>query len=227
MIGRSFVVQSCIKRQEETNMNKRTIGALAMVLVGSVTFSVTNSLLADDTINRKDQANELTISSKQNTNDSSNQTEKQLHIQTTKAVEDTDETKNTVKAPLPTINIDKSDTTSSNKFKLNTETSSNKTITQTQKRTATSTKAPAANATATTSKPITNQKTITTTNKSTTTNKTTTTSPTSRKTTATATPTTAAAPTTTTSNHGNQVSQNAREKAVSRKAVQKSNGKKK
>ncbi|MBM7653290.1 hypothetical protein [Neobacillus cucumis] len=202
-------------------MNKRTIGALAMVLVGSVTFSVTNSLLADDTINRKDQANELTIPSKQNTNDSINQTEKQLHIQTTKAVEDTDETKNTVKAPLATININKSKTTSSNKMKLNTETSSNKTITQTQKRTATSTTAPAANATATTSKPITNQKTITTTNK------TTTTSQTSSKTTATATPTISAAPTTTTTNHGNQVSQDAREKALSRKVVQKSNGKNK
>jgi hypothetical protein len=191
-----------------------------MVLVGAVTFSVTNSLLADDTINRKDQANESTIANKLNTNNSINHTEKKLNNQSTKAVEDNN--KNVIKEPLPIRSINKSEPTSSSKISLHTQTSSNKTNTQTQIR-KTSTTTAAANTTTTSSKPITNQKTITNTNKTTTASQST-----SKTTaTATATPTPSAAPTTATTNHGKQVSQDAREKAVNRKVQQVNNGKKK
>jgi hypothetical protein len=57
-------------------MNKATIGALAMVLVGSVTFSFTNALLTDHSTKKKVQTHSTTNLGDQKLVDGTNQTDK-------------------------------------------------------------------------------------------------------------------------------------------------------
>lgn len=57
-------------------MNKAAIGALAMVLVGSVTFSLTNTLLTDHSTKKRMQTHNTTILADQKSVDESNQTDK-------------------------------------------------------------------------------------------------------------------------------------------------------
>jgi hypothetical protein len=191
-------------------MNKLTKGALAMVLVGSVTFSITNALLADHSSKRLAQANGLTNSGDHKKAVNISQAEKTVKDQTpTTNVKDVQTTpSHTIATPEGVlINEKKSDkviaviqtnstkisATSTTTIKTapvtNTSTNSNITVTGT-----TSMKSAATTA------PTTNSNTITT--------GTTSTKP--ATTTATTTSTT-----TTTTNHGKQVSQAAKEKAAS------------
>jgi hypothetical protein len=63
-------------------MNKITKGALAMVLAGSVTFSVANALLADQPLKRLAKEIALPISADRKKADVVNQAEKKVKVQT-------------------------------------------------------------------------------------------------------------------------------------------------
>ena len=63
-------------------MNKLTKGALAMVLAGSVTFSVTNALLADQPLKRLAKQIALPISADRKQADVINHAEKKVKLQT-------------------------------------------------------------------------------------------------------------------------------------------------
>ncbi|MEH7098414.1 hypothetical protein [Neobacillus vireti] len=209
-------------------MNKRIIGALTMVLVGSVTFSVTNTLLSDQSIKPSTQINHLPLSDDQKTDDSNSPKEKTAMVQAQKTVgQEVSQVKYTVEAPVlaPTTDRKDVDTTVSHKIvHLGAINKNSKTTAPIQTN---ATKITVASSTAKTPTPVTN---ISTNQKptisgTTSTKTSTTTLPKSSQSTSTTKTTTTT--TTTTTNHGKQVSQAAREKAASRKDQIENTGKKK
>jgi len=201
-------------RHEGKNMNKATIGALAMVLVGSVTFSFTNALLTDHSTKKKVQTHSTTNLGDQKLVDGTNQTDKTV----------TDST------PTPNGNdIQTADslTPSANQAELNNENMSEQPIAVNQNNTVKiSSPSPSSNTTASTI--ITTPKTNTPSTGTTSTKQTVSSAPTMNLNTAPSTPTsnvpvtttaqatsTATSPTTTTTNRGQQVAQAAKEKAAS------------
>jgi hypothetical protein len=82
-------------------MNKATMGALAMVLVGSVTFSFTNSLLSENTTKKRVQTHDTTNFSERKSVNATNQIDK------------------TVTAPTPTSEIKDVQTTDSQNTSVN------------------------------------------------------------------------------------------------------------
>ncbi|WP_180960112.1 hypothetical protein [Neobacillus cucumis] len=203
-------------------MNKRAIGALTMVLVGSVTFSLTNNLLADQSIKQLTQPNNLPISDEQKTAVQIDSTEKNIN-QSSKTADEITTAKNTVVEQKPVTETNTVKTTVLNK-PVTQQAKSKNTATQIQKNTTTvivtsSSSKPTASVATTTQ----NQKTTAPMTQST---KPTTTGATSTKTTTTTASTTS--PTTTaTTNHGQQVSQDAKAKAAINKAQKVTPGKKK
>jgi hypothetical protein len=67
-------------RHEGINLNKATIGALAMVLVGSVTFSFTNSLLTAHSTKKRVQTNSTTKFGDQKLVDGTTQSNKTVTV---------------------------------------------------------------------------------------------------------------------------------------------------
>ncbi|MCM2532580.1 hypothetical protein NDK43_09520 [Neobacillus pocheonensis] len=195
-------------------MNKLTKGALTMVLVGSITFSVTNALLADHSSKRLAQANDLTNSGDQKKADDINKAEKTVKNQTP-----TPDVKDVQPTHFHNIAVFQAAV-------LNNGNKSDKAIAVNQKNTKTisatsttfNTPAPATTITTNSNTPTTG----TTSTKSATTtatkNSTATANSTTKAITTTPTTTTMATTTTTatkTTNHGKQVSQSAKEKAAS------------
>src|SRR5689334_13842056 len=91
-------------------MNKRIIGALIMVLVGSVTFSVTNTLLSDQSIKPLTQINNLPLSDDQKTDDSNSPKEKSATDQAQKTIgQEVSQVKYSVEAPVPASTTDRKD----------------------------------------------------------------------------------------------------------------------
>ena len=199
-----------------------------MVLVGSVTFSVTNTLLSDQSTKPLTQVNNLPLSDDQTTIDNNKPKEKSLKIETQKSVgEEVTQVKNTVEHPVPApaTNIKDGETTVSPKIvTLEAGTKNTKTTAQIQRNT---TKISAASSSAKTIVPVTNTTTNQKPTVGTTSTKTSTiTVPKISQSTST-TSTSKTTTNTTKTNHGNQVSQAAREKAASRKEQIVNNGKKK
>ncbi|MCQ6280098.1 hypothetical protein [Bacillus sp. EB600] len=206
-------------------MNKLTKGALSMVLVGSITFSVTNALLADHSSMLSTQGNTFINSGHHKTANGSNQAEKIVKDQTpTTDVKD-------VQTTLPDNHsapqaVSKNENKSNQDINVNEKnTTTIRTASPTVNTTATATNtapvnsiAPITNtAPATGIVPVTNPApamkiavTTSTTSKSNSTS----TGASSTKSAAATAPTTT---TTTTNNHGQQVSQAAKEKAAGRK----------
>jgi hypothetical protein len=256
-------------------MNKLTKGAFAMVLAGSVTFSVTNALLADQPLKRLTKAIALPVSGDQKKADVISKAEKTMKEQTpttnvkdgqTKLSHKQVAYKNITKPVIAikankqnTIKLSKSTTTiGASTDEATTATIASKPTETTTKRKTTTTVAttkPATNAKApTTTKPATNAKAPTTTKPATSAKAPTTTKPatsvkaptTTKLTTSAKAPTTtkpatsAKAPTitkpatkptgsntktetTTTTNRGQQVSQEAKEKAASHREQKENN----
>ena len=219
-------------------MNKRAIGALTMVLVGSVTFSLTNNLLSNQSTKQLNEVNNLPISDEPKTADILDSAEKNLNVQTKRTADKVTKENNTLIEQTPVTESKNVDAAVSIK-PITLQAESNKTTTQVQNST---TSIRAASSTAKTIAPVT---TKTTTNQKTTTKptstKTTTSAPTNSTSTASSKTTTAptyststassnttTAPTnstSTTSNHGQQVSQAAKANAASRKDQKGNNGK--
>ncbi|MEH6945656.1 hypothetical protein V7068_01075, partial [Bacillus sp. JJ634] len=112
-------------------MNKLTKGALAMVLAGSVTFSIANVLLVDQSSKRLIKENDLTISEVPKKSDVINQGEKTTKDQTSATnVKDvqTKPSQNTAAFQAAIKNKNESDTTVVASHQ-NTEKSTEKTIT--------------------------------------------------------------------------------------------------
>jgi hypothetical protein len=244
-------------------MNKLTKGAFAMVLAGSVTFSVTNALLADQPLKRLTKAIALPVSGDQKKADVISKAEKTMKEQTpttnvkdgqTKLSHNQVAYKNINKSVIAikankqnTIKLRKSTTTNvaSTKEATTATIASKPTGTTTKRKTTTTvaTTKPATNAKApTTTKPATNAKAPTTTKPATSAKAPTTTKPTTsakapttaKPATSTKVPTTtkpATKPTgsntktetTTTTNRGQQVSQEAKEKAASHREQKENN----
>jgi hypothetical protein len=208
-------------------MNKRTKGALAMVLAGSVTFSVINALLDDQPSKRIAKEIALTISGIQKKADVINQAEKTAKDQTpTTNVKDV-ETKlsHNISAFQADIQQNKgkltkrTTTNSANTDTTTTKTPAATTLIATSIKAPKTTAIPAATGTNTPSEATTTIPVMTGTD---TTGKSTTTIPTTTGTSATNQTTT----TTTTTNHGQQVSQAQKEKAASHQDKRGNNGKK-
>jgi hypothetical protein len=217
------------KRYEGKNMNKLTKGALTMVLVGSVTFSVTNALLADHSSKQSAEANASTISGDQKTADDTNHADKTVKDPTQKTADDTNQAEKTVKDQTPTPDVKEVQTTISHNNDAFQAVSyngneSDKAIAAIQNNTTTSI---AAAATTNTTVPATN----TTVNSNPTTTGTTSTksaaTPAPTTSTSTTKTTTMTITTTKTTNHGKQVSQAAKEKATSHQNKKENSGKKK
>jgi hypothetical protein len=202
-----------INRHEGKNMNKATIGALAMVLVGSVTFSFTNALLTNHSTKKV-------------------QTHSTTNLGDQKLVDGTNQTDKTVTDSTPTQNgndIQTTDslTTSVNQAELSNENVSEQPIAVNQNNTLKiSSPSPSSNTNASTI--TTTPKTNTPSTGTTSTKQTVSSAPTTNINTAPSTPTsnvpvtttaqatsTATSPTTTTTNRGQQVAQAAKEKAAS------------
>jgi hypothetical protein len=187
-------------------MNKATIGALAMVLVGSVTFSFANALLTNHSTKKRVQSHVTTNFENQKLADGTNQTDK------------------TVTDSTPTTNgkdIQIADFlhTSSNQGELNNGNMSEQPIAVNQNNTVKiSSPSPSSNATASTitTTPKTNTTSTGTTSPKPTASSVPTTAPTSSTSNVPVTTTAQASSTTTTSttNRGQQVAQAAKEKAV-------------
>ncbi|PFO08509.1 hypothetical protein COJ85_03190 [Bacillus sp. AFS076308] len=205
-------------------MNKRAIGALTMVLVGSVTFSLTNNLLSNQFTKQLNEVNNLPISDEPKTTDNIDSVEKNENNQT-KGTADKITTENkTLKEQKPITERKNVDSTVSIK-PVTLQAESNKTTAQVQNSTTTIRAASSATKTTApvTTKTTTNQKTNTTTTSTKTTTKT---APTNSTTTSSSTTTAPANSTTTNVNHGQQVSQDAKAKATIRKDQKVNNGKK-
>src|SRR4051812_42484676 len=82
-------------------MNKRAIGALTMVLVGSVTFSLTNNLLSNQSTNQLNQVNNLPISDEPKTADNLDTAKKNLNFQTKRKTDKITKENNTLIVPTP------------------------------------------------------------------------------------------------------------------------------
>jgi hypothetical protein len=230
-------------------MNKRAIGALTMVLVGSVTFSLTNNLLANQSTNQLNEVNNLPISDEPKTADNLNSAEKKLNVQTKRTADKITKENNTLIEQTPVTDRKNVDTKVAIK-PITLQAKSNITTTQVQNSTTTiraassttKTTAPVTTKNATNQKPTTTTSTKTTTtaptNSTTTSSSPTTTAPTNSTTTSssptttgptnstTTSSTTTTASTTTNANHGQQVSQDAKAKAAIRKDQKVNNGKK-
>ena len=220
-------------------MNKRAIGALTMVLVGSVTFSLTNNLLSNQSTKQLNEVNNLPISDEAKSADNLDSAEKNVNDQTKGTADKIITKNNTLKEQTPITERKNVDTTVSIK-PVTLQAESNKTTAQVQNSTTT---IRAASSTTKTTAPVTtktttNQKTTTTTtstktatktaptNSTTTSSSTKTTAPTnSTSTTSSKTTTAPTNSTSTTSNHGQQVSQAAKANAASRKDQKGDNGK--
>ncbi|TWD91624.1 hypothetical protein FB550_12166 [Neobacillus bataviensis] len=213
-------------------MNKRAIGALTMVLVGSVTFSLTNNLLSNQSTKQLNEVNNLPISDEPKTANNLNSAEKNVNDQIKGTTDKLTTENNTLKEQTPIMETKNVDTTVSSK-PVTLQAESNKTTAQVQN--STTTVRAASSATKTTA-PVTTKTTTTTTNPKTTTK----TAPTNLTTTSSSTTTaptnstsiasskTTTAPTNSTSitsNHGQQVSQAAKANAASRKDQKGNNGK--
>ncbi|MGG3466086.1 hypothetical protein ABES02_00655 [Neobacillus pocheonensis] len=188
-------------------MNKLTKGALSMVLAGSVTFSIANALLVHPSTIRVAKQNALTISEEP----------KKAEVIAEKTVKAQPPTTNTKPvetklsqniAAVSLKNTNKSGMTVAT-IQQNTESTSNRTTTISANTSATKSPATSAKAPATTS---------------TTTGTNTTSTPPPKPSTPTGTNTTAS--TTTATNHGQEVSQAAKEKAASNRDKNENNGKK-
>ena len=231
-------------------MKKLTKGALAMVLAGAVTFSVTNALLVGQSTKRLAEENALTISGDHKKADVINQAEKTVkdQIQTTNGKDvQTKLSYNTAAFQVALKNRNKSNMTiaaiQQNPEKLTKTTITNlayknetttatpavATIPVTSAKVPLTTTTPTTTGAKTTTTPATTG-TKTTTTPTTTGAKTTTTPTTTGANTTTTTPTTTGTNTTTTSttttNHGQQVSQVVKEKAASHKDKKVNNEKK-
>lgn len=219
-------------------MNKLTKGAFAMVLAGSVTFSVTNALLADQPLKRLAKAIALPVSGDQKKAEVISKAEKTMKEQTpttnvkdgqTKLSHNQVAYKNINKSVIAikankqnTIKLSKSTTTigASTNEATTAKIASKPTGTTTKRKTTTTvaTTKPATSAKApTTTKPVTSAK-VPTATKPTTGAKAPTTAKPATKPTGSNTKTA----TTTTTNRGQQVSQEAKEKAASNR-IQKEN----
>lgn len=212
-------------------MNTLTKGALAMVLAGSVTFSVTNALLVDPSSKRLTEENALTVTGDQNEGDKITKAEKTVKDQTpTTNVEDS-ETKLSHDIPASQVtfkNKNQNDmavdpiqqnTKKSSKRIATNPASINETTTTTSTATTTRTTSIKAPTTTTASKPTgTTETSVATTPAPTTKPATSTKAP--------ATTTTSAPGTNTTiTNRGQEVSQAAKEKAASNRDKKENNGK--
>ncbi|MEH7504442.1 hypothetical protein V7152_20915 [Neobacillus drentensis] len=203
-------------------MNKITKGALAMVLAGAVTFSVANALLAEQPLKRLTKEIAFPISADRKKADVVNQAEKKVKVQTpTTNVKDHDIA--AIQVSLKNSNMAKA------AIQTDREKTSDRNTTTTPVATTKpekSTKAP------TTTKPVTSSKAPTTTKPVTSSKAPTTTKPaTSPKppTTTTVTKPTGSntnSATKTTTNRGQQVSQEAKEKAAIQRDIKENNGKK-
>lgn len=214
-------------------MNKRAIGALTMVLVGSVTFSLTNNLLSNQSTKQLNEVNNLPISDEPKSADNLDSAEKNVNDQTKGTADKITTENNTLKEQTPITERKNVDTTVSIK-PVTLQAESNKTTAQVQNNT---TNIRAASSTTKTTAPVTTKTTTTTTspktttktaptNLTTTSSSTTTTAPTNSTSTASSKTTTAPTnSTSTTSNHGQQVSQAAKANAASRKDQKGNNGK--
>jgi hypothetical protein len=215
-------------------MNGLNKGALAMVLAGSVTFAVSNVLVVEQAFQRLSDANPLSITGDLIKENGISQGEKTKKDETPKADKKEDRTNLTSQEAIKNNRVaNQQDANTSNK---STTTTTTPAVT---KKAATTKKAtpPKATATTTPSKPSTTspatKPTENTTNSKV--HKTTTTPAPSGNTTSSTkkTPTTpvpsgnTTSSTKTTTNHGQQVSQDAKEKAPSQRDQKENNGKKK
>jgi hypothetical protein len=207
-------------------MNKLTKGALSMVLVGSITFSVTNALLADHSGMLSTQGNAFTNSGHHKTANGSNQAVKTVKDQTPTTDVKNLQTTLTDNNSAPQA-VSKNENMSNQDINVNEK---NTTTIRAASTTANTTATATNTAPATGIVPVTNPApavktavtTSTTANSNSTAN-----GASSTKSAAAATPTPSTAPTTTTTaptttttattNHGQQVSQAAKEKAANRK----------
>ncbi len=198
------------KEHEGNNMNKLTKGALAMVLAGAVTFSVANALLAEQPLKRLTKEIAFPISAVRKKADVVNQAEKKVKVQTpTTNVKDHDIA--TIQVSLKNSNMAKA-AIQTDREKTSDRNTTTMPVATTKP--VKSTKAP------TTTKPVTSSKAPTTTKPATSTKPPTTTTvtkPTGSNTNS---------ATKTTTNRGQQVSQEAKEKAAIRKNNKENNGKK-
>ena len=226
-------------------MKKMTKGALAMVLAGSVTFSIANGLLAEQPLKRLAKEIALPISADREKANAINQAEKKDQTPSTNLKDnEIAVTQGALKNNQPagkavqvntkklsyktTTNVTPTPVATTVSVKSTkapiTMTTPTKSSTATKPRTNTTS---ASTKTATTAKPTTSTNPATTTKPATSTNSATTTKPaTSAKpstSTAAKSNSKAAAAATTKTNHGQQVSQAAKERAASRKAAKENN----
>lgn len=212
-------------------MNTLTKGALAMVLAGSVTFSVTNALLVEPSSKRFTEENALTVTGDQNEGDKITQAEKTVKDQTTTANVKENETKISDDIPASQVTFKNSNqndmavdsmqqnTKKSSKRIATNPASTNESTTTTSAATTIRTTSIKAPTTTTASKPSgTNETSVATTP-----------APTTKPATSTKAPatTTKSAPGTNTTkiNRGQEVSQAAKEKAASNRDKKENNGK--
>jgi len=213
-------------------MNTLNKGALAMVFVGSVTFSVTNGLLGDQSpIQLLVEEHSLSISGDLKKVDVTGQTEKKVKEQTPTTNVKADKTE-------PSYDIPASQAAFNNKDKSDMATAANQQNTKKYSKSTTTNPASTNETTTNSTAPTTSAKAPTTTPTSTRTNTTSATTnpaaPTKVDTSAKA-PTTAptstgtnpTSATTTTTNRGQEVSQAAKEKATSQRDSKENSGKKK
>ena len=209
-------------------MNKRIIGALTMVLVGSVTFSVTNTLLTDQSTKPLTQINNLPLSDDQETDDNNSPKGKPAIIQTQKTVsQEVTQVKNTVEAPVPALTTNSKNVETTGSHKIVTLGASNKNSKTTAPIQTNATKISAASSTTKTTAPVTNISTNQKPTMSGTTSTKTSTMTLPKISQSTSTTKTTSTTSTTAANRGKQVSQAAREKAANHKDQIVNNGEKK
>lgn len=187
-------------------MKKINKGALAMVLAGSVTFSVVTALLTDQSSKHLAEENVLTISEDQQKADVIKQPEKTVKDQTPAT-----NVKDVQTKPSHNISVSQTDI-QQNKEQFTKTTAINSANTDT---TATTAPAAATRIAPSIQAPTTTANTIPAATGN---------NPTSE--TKTTTPTTTTTPATTATNHGQQVSQAVKEKTVSHQDKKETNGKK-
>ncbi|WP_160723408.1 hypothetical protein [Bacillus sp. USDA818B3_A] len=208
-------------------MNKKALGAITMVLVGSVTFSITNNLLTDQPAKPLPQENNIPISDSDKTVVNNNPKEKKVQAHTPKIVAEEPIAIHTVKEEKAVSEIKNEVPTVSDK-PVTQQTATNKATVQIQKKNTPTVSAVSPTDKTTTSAPsaVQEQKTTNTVStKQATATKTLPSQPSTSKTTTNTSTTTNT--TTTTANHGQQVSEEAKAKAVTRKEQKEDNGKKK
>lgn len=121
-IGR-ILYYSRKNRHEEKTMNKLTKGAIAMVLMGSVTFSITNALFADHSSKRIAEANAAIRSGDQKKADHKDLSSKRLAEANTlsnfgnqKTADDINQADKSVQDQTPTTDVKDLQTTASHKI---------------------------------------------------------------------------------------------------------------